>query len=105
MLGNSAIRAVNLEEPEFCILNILKWSNLVFLILCVEKTRVWPGSVCFGVFKYLGATLLALLLCSALSKTFSMEPFSTKNSDQICTSVVFLFNFNSLFSIMRTIEK
>ena len=46
VLGNSAIRAVNLEEPEFCILNILKWSNLVFLILCVEKTRVWPGSVC-----------------------------------------------------------
>ena len=60
MLGNSAIRAVNLEEPEFCILNILKWSNLVFLILCVEKTRVWPGSVCFGVFKSL-STRLALL--------------------------------------------
>ena len=60
VLGNSAIRAVNLEEPEFCILNILKWFNLVFLILCVQKTRVWPSSVCFGVFKSL-STRLALL--------------------------------------------
>ena len=60
MLINGATRAVNLKEPELCILNILKWFNLVFLILCVEKTRVWPSSVCFGVFKSL-STRLALL--------------------------------------------
>ena len=57
---NGATRAVNLKEPELCILNILKWFNLVFLILCVEKTRVWPSSVCFGVFKSLSATLALL---------------------------------------------
>ena len=57
---NGATRAVNLKEPELYIFNILKWFNLVFLILCVEKTRVWPGSVCFGVFKSL-STRLALL--------------------------------------------
>ena len=60
MLMNGATRAVNLKEPELCILNILKWFNLVFLILCVQKTRVWPSSVCFGVFKSL-STRLALL--------------------------------------------
>ena len=60
VLIHGATRAVKLKEPELCILNILKWFNLVFLILCVEKTRVWPGSVCFGVFKSL-STRLALL--------------------------------------------
>ena len=60
VLINGATRAVKLKEPELCILNILKWFYLVFLVLCVEKTRVWPGSVCFGVFKSL-STRLALL--------------------------------------------
>ena len=60
VLINGATRAVKLKEPELCILNILKWFYLVFLVLCDEKTRVWPGSVCFGVFKSLSATLALL---------------------------------------------
>ena len=49
---NGATRAVNLKEPELCILNILKWFNLVFKF-CVLRRLEFGLVLCVLVFSNL----------------------------------------------------